>query len=362
MSGKMKKLFIACALLVSMGASAQELPCKANYDDGRCYERYSEDSDGQIHGKYIKYWEDGKVYENATYSHGKLHGPYKQLSRSGKEWYNGNYVNGEKEGSWMEFNRYLYYTKDWTVSNTSPINSLAQAQQIYKEVMAQRQADKAKQEAEELARKEQEAAAELARKEKEAAEEREYLEEVKRERIEKAAKLAEENKRCQGIEQKFGYLVSGCVEGFESFHIFTLQVKANTENIAKIKKTDKFFPTLSLASSNVFKPMEITLLDYASQAELEKDLSALGKDPAIGTKYKKSQVYITPYVKESGKQYYFYFVAAQRYDAQYSFTPSVYFQTVLPQVDPVGQIDLGEGKLYVIFFTSEEALSEAISK
>lgn len=78
----MKKLklliLVASMTLVSPGSLiAQELPCKSYYskeEGGRCKQRYLEDDNGEIHGKYIFYDQNGVVAERGSFVHGKRQG------------------------------------------------------------------------------------------------------------------------------------------------------------------------------------------------------------------------------------------------------------------------------------------------
>lgn len=87
---------------------AQELPCKAKFKNGRCKERYKEDSQGNIHGTYIEYDENGNRLALGNYSHGKKQGQWKYPATNlfgqiiGEETM--NFIDGELEGEYTLIN------------------------------------------------------------------------------------------------------------------------------------------------------------------------------------------------------------------------------------------------------------------
>lgn len=126
MKKSLKILVITISTCIFFSQSyAQELPCKSQYYDKKCKERYLEDSEGQIHGKFISYNEDGSVKLVAYYSHGKYngtvteylssakiittylngikHGLYQRVDNDGDIKDKGNYNNGLKTGPWIEY-------------------------------------------------------------------------------------------------------------------------------------------------------------------------------------------------------------------------------------------------------------------
>ncbi|HWZ21032.1 MAG TPA: hypothetical protein VNW06_00175, partial [Cytophagaceae bacterium] len=102
---------------------SQDLPCKEQYYNKRCKERYVEDANGRVHGKRISYLEDGQVEKIAYYNHGTLNGTvtefynwgkiittylnrvenglYQKLENNGKILEKGNYTNGVQTGYWI---------------------------------------------------------------------------------------------------------------------------------------------------------------------------------------------------------------------------------------------------------------------
>jgi hypothetical protein len=121
----MKTTLLIILLFNSFTVFSQDLPCKEKYYNGRCKQRYLEDVEGKIHGKFISYFEDGTVDEVAHYSHGKYHGLvteftawgkimtnylngvehglYQKLKSDGSIMEKGNYTNGVKTGYWIEY-------------------------------------------------------------------------------------------------------------------------------------------------------------------------------------------------------------------------------------------------------------------
>jgi len=121
----MNKSAFIFLLFTTFYTIAQDLPCKFKYPDQRCKERYLENSQGQKHGKYISYYQDGTVAKVQYYSNGKLNGVstesynwgkyittylngienglYQKLTADGKILEKGNYKNGKKDGYWIEY-------------------------------------------------------------------------------------------------------------------------------------------------------------------------------------------------------------------------------------------------------------------
>ncbi|MBK0401805.1 hypothetical protein I5M27_02345 [Adhaeribacter sp. BT258] len=114
----------ACLLLLVLVIpfilKGQELPCKAKYRDGRCKERYREDSNGEIHGKYILYNEAGVVSSRGNFNHGKAQGCWEFIYSDGTEY------------KWYENGKEVYFHSN----HYSPIVSYAQAIQLQKKYEA----------------------------------------------------------------------------------------------------------------------------------------------------------------------------------------------------------------------------------
>ena len=123
-------LSVILILIAPLILHSQELPCKSYYskdEGGRCQERYKEDSEGNVNGKYISYYSDGSVK-----SRGEL-------------------IHGNKQGNWMEhvdllfsFEKYVWYEKGEVIAVSDiPISSYAEAKQI-NEVESKKQIAKEK--------------------------------------------------------------------------------------------------------------------------------------------------------------------------------------------------------------------------
>lgn len=80
-------LLFSSLAIMNMSALAQELPCKSKFSDGQCKARYREDENGQIHGKYISYFQNGSVYERGSYVHGNAQGNWESPSEGEYTWY-----------------------------------------------------------------------------------------------------------------------------------------------------------------------------------------------------------------------------------------------------------------------------------
>ena len=111
--------FIAIFLTISNNAQAQTPapPARTYHVDESgnetrvVKERWAEDEDGERHGKYIRYDDNGKVRENATYVHGAKTGPAYIISdissrvRYDRNKFVGNYTDGNRTGLWKIYKR-----------------------------------------------------------------------------------------------------------------------------------------------------------------------------------------------------------------------------------------------------------------
>jgi hypothetical protein len=106
-------LTVVISLIIKViPVSAQEIPCRQwYYKKDRygaeiktsCQEAWQVNSNGQKHGKYIEYYENGNPSAVAMYRNGVLHGSYTSFYADGVAvWDKGNYVNGKKDGFWKE--------------------------------------------------------------------------------------------------------------------------------------------------------------------------------------------------------------------------------------------------------------------
>ena len=91
----MKKIFILCSLiLIGCGSSGE--PYEESYDNGQLKIETST-KDGERHGEFIRYYEDGKIKETGTYVNGTKEGPAVFYWPSGSR-EERTYVNDTKEG------------------------------------------------------------------------------------------------------------------------------------------------------------------------------------------------------------------------------------------------------------------------
>ncbi|WHZ06874.1 MAG: hypothetical protein OJF59_000627 [Cytophagales bacterium] len=107
-------------LLLKVNSYSQELPCKSYYpreQGGRCKERYKEDENGLIHGKYISYEKDGSVETRGSFVHGVKQG----------NWYDRSFFDGPIGYRWYE-------NGSWVIAgNDQPISSYTEAQKLVRE-------------------------------------------------------------------------------------------------------------------------------------------------------------------------------------------------------------------------------------
>ena len=103
----MKRAIIIPALLLSVIVYSQELPCKVKYKNGRCKERYRENSQGAIHGTFIEYYDDGTRKTVGNYTNGIKNGRWIYYDGITEDAF--TYVNGVLEGSnkitYLNFNK-----------------------------------------------------------------------------------------------------------------------------------------------------------------------------------------------------------------------------------------------------------------
>ena len=110
-------LIISCLLFTSVGWSED-----VSYDDlvkidGLYYKKFSEKPftgkitgikqgtirKGIMKGKWIEYWETGRLKEKFTIKKGNIHGEYFLYNESGNLITQGNYKKGERHGEWLHF-------------------------------------------------------------------------------------------------------------------------------------------------------------------------------------------------------------------------------------------------------------------
>jgi antitoxin component YwqK of YwqJK toxin-antitoxin module len=63
-------------------------------------------NNGENHGKYTSYYENGQLWMDTTYKNSQIHGNYTVYRENGKLWMNATYQNGQKHG------RYTGYYKN----------------------------------------------------------------------------------------------------------------------------------------------------------------------------------------------------------------------------------------------------------
>jgi antitoxin component YwqK of YwqJK toxin-antitoxin module len=59
--------------------------------------------DGERHGPFKEWYENGQQWEECNYVNGKLHGPYIGWYKNGQKWRECEYVNGELHGPIKEW-------------------------------------------------------------------------------------------------------------------------------------------------------------------------------------------------------------------------------------------------------------------
>ncbi|MBU1213499.1 MAG: hypothetical protein KJ587_19865 [Alphaproteobacteria bacterium] len=70
-------------------------PCERWYENGQQREK-SNHVNGQLNGSYERWYEDGQQREKSNYVNGQNHGPYERWYTNGEQWEKSNYVNGTK--------------------------------------------------------------------------------------------------------------------------------------------------------------------------------------------------------------------------------------------------------------------------
>lgn len=115
-----RKLLAGLLCLFCISAFTQTPPCRqwyyrkdnhGNEVKDNCKEAWQVNANGQKHGKYIAYYENGNPVLSAMYSNGALNGYAKAFDSDGVAILaEGNYVNGNKVGIW-------YYPKIKLTSN-----------------------------------------------------------------------------------------------------------------------------------------------------------------------------------------------------------------------------------------------------
>ena len=69
------------------------------------------DENGNRHGLWESYYDNGQLYFKANYVNGKEHGYWESYYDNGQLFYKGNYVNGEPHGYWDygQLDNKIYY-------------------------------------------------------------------------------------------------------------------------------------------------------------------------------------------------------------------------------------------------------------
>jgi|GEM_PF-4989000 len=128
----MKPLFALLFIFSFTLSFSQEMPCRKSYPSskgGGCMERYTEDANGEKHGKYISYDVNGNV-----------------TSR-------GNYVHGVKQGNWYNIDSFFYPSSyfwyengKYIIHSENPINSYQEALKLNEEYFKRQKEEKAENE------------------------------------------------------------------------------------------------------------------------------------------------------------------------------------------------------------------------
>jgi len=103
---------ILSLLLLPLISVCQEVPCRewyyttdrnGNQIKGHCKQAWKVNSDGQKHGKFIQYHENGNPQYVKTYSNGIATGSYVEYKENGTTiLIQGNYLNGDRIGKWRK--------------------------------------------------------------------------------------------------------------------------------------------------------------------------------------------------------------------------------------------------------------------
>jgi len=99
-----KKLFVFFLLSSTVLSIARAQPCQRyhvnqrNVSTGVCAEKYALDENGEKHGVYRSFFEDGHVHITAVYKHGVLDGKYQDSNDGYKIYNNGKVISGAYAG------------------------------------------------------------------------------------------------------------------------------------------------------------------------------------------------------------------------------------------------------------------------
>jgi len=67
---------------------------------------------GEKHGLWIAYFENGGIWSKNEFDHGVPHGATEVFQKNGSTYYTGTYTNGERSGKWT------FYDKNGDLSQT----------------------------------------------------------------------------------------------------------------------------------------------------------------------------------------------------------------------------------------------------
>jgi antitoxin component YwqK of YwqJK toxin-antitoxin module len=114
---------ICALLLLPLISYSQEVPCRewyyttdrnGNQIKGRCKDAWQVNSDGQIHGKGINYYENGNPEFVVSYSNGVRNGSFRKFKEDGVTiLVQGNFLNGVKVGKWKWTDEIGFLTLDY---------------------------------------------------------------------------------------------------------------------------------------------------------------------------------------------------------------------------------------------------------
>ena len=76
---------------------------KTYHDNGNPRLEYTVDDQGQIHGTYQSWYENGQLYEQIEYVNGKLHGIRYVWDEDGQLCTQSEYVNGKRHGTYRDW-------------------------------------------------------------------------------------------------------------------------------------------------------------------------------------------------------------------------------------------------------------------
>ena len=76
---------------------------KDYHDNGKPFQEYTVDEEGQKHGTYRNWYDNGQIFEQCEYVNGHYHGTRQRWHNNGQLWSQSEWVNGKRHGTYRDW-------------------------------------------------------------------------------------------------------------------------------------------------------------------------------------------------------------------------------------------------------------------